>query len=50
MNKPRRILILEDDEAFEMWIRQNIAGAEFFVVTTLDDALTETSEVLAMIA
>ena len=43
MNKPRRILILEDDEAFEMWIRQNIAGAEFFVVTTLDAALENLS-------
>ena len=39
MNKQKRILIIEDDEAFEMWIRQNIAGAEFFVVQSLDAAL-----------
>lgn len=39
MTKPKRVLILEDDEAFEMWIRQNIAGAEFFVVSSLESAL-----------
>jgi len=40
MNKIRhRILIIEDDELFEMWIRQSIAGAEFFVVQTIEDAI-----------
>lgn len=43
MNKPKRILIIEDDEAFEMWIRQNIAGAEFLVVQSLESALVHLS-------
>lgn len=40
MNKAtKRILIIEDDEPFEMWIRQSLAGAEFFVVQSIEEAL-----------
>lgn len=39
MNKQKRILIIEDDEAFEIWIRRSVAGAEFFVVKSLESAL-----------
>jgi len=34
-----RILIIEDDEPFELWTRQSLPGAEFIVVKSFAEAL-----------